>query len=129
VTATVALRRSRTVAARSRPRRAGYLLGALCVAICTIMLLPLLMSVLASVKPTAEAAASPPTYLPHGLSLDSYERLWTYQQGLPTYLANSLGTALLTIAFTLVLTVPAPTPWPGSRSRARRSSSSSCCWP
>jgi multiple sugar transport system permease protein len=71
------------------------------------MLLPLLMSVLASVKPTAEAAASPPTYLPHGLSLDSYERLWTYQQGLPTYLANSLGTALLTIAFTLALTVPA----------------------
>jgi multiple sugar transport system permease protein len=107
VTATVALRRSRTVAARSRPRRAGYLLGALCIAICTVMLLPLVMSVLASVKPTAEAAASPPTYLPHGLSLDSYERLWTYQQGLPTYLANSLGTALLTIAFTLVLTVPA----------------------
>jgi multiple sugar transport system permease protein len=107
VTATVALRRSRTVAARSRPRRAGYLLGALCVAISTVMLLPLVMSMLASVKPTAEAAASPPTYLPHGLSLDSYERLWTYQQGLPTYLANSLGTALLTIAFTLVLTVPA----------------------
>jgi multiple sugar transport system permease protein len=107
VTATVALRRSRTVAARSRPRRAGYLLGALCVAICTVMLLPLVMSMLASVKPTAEAAASPPTYLPHGLSLDSYQRLWTYQQGLPTYLANSLGTALLTIAFTLVLTVPA----------------------
>ena len=107
MTATVALRRSRTVAARSRPRRAGYLLGALCVAICTVMLLPLVISVLASVKPTAEAAASPPTYLPHGLSLDSYERLWTYQQGLPTYLANSLGTALLTIAFTLVLTVPA----------------------
>jgi multiple sugar transport system permease protein len=107
VTATVALRRSRTVAARSRPRRGGYLLAALCVAISTVMLLPLLMSVLASVKPTAEAAASPPTYLPHGLSLDSYERLWTYQQGLPTYLANSLGTALLTIAFTLVLTVPA----------------------
>lgn len=107
MTATVALRRSRTVATRSRPRRAGYLLGALCVAISTVMLLPLVMSMLASVKPTAEAAASPPTYLPHGLSLDSYERLWTYQQGLPTYLANSLGTALLTIAFTLVLTVPA----------------------
>ena len=71
------------------------------------MLLPLVMSVLASVKPTAEAAASPPTYLPHALSLDSYQRLWTYQQGLPTYLANSLGTALLTIVFTLLLTVPA----------------------
>jgi multiple sugar transport system permease protein len=71
------------------------------------MLSPLLLSVLASVKPTAEAAASPPTYLPHAVSLDSYERLWTYQQGLPTYLVNSLGTALLAIALTLALTVPA----------------------
>jgi multiple sugar transport system permease protein len=108
VTAGVEARRVRAVA-RVRPRvgRTGYLLGALCIAICTVMLLPLVMSVLASVKPTAEAAASPPTYLPHSLSLDSYERLWSYQQGLPTYLANSLGTALLAIAFTLLLTIPA----------------------
>jgi multiple sugar transport system permease protein len=110
VTATAALRRHRAVAAggRQRPRRAGgYLLAALCVAICAVMLAPLVVSVLASLKPTAEAAATPPTYLPHTLSLDSYQRLWTYQQGLPTYLFNSLGTALLTIAFTLLLTVPA----------------------
>jgi len=109
VSATVELSRAPTVAARRRlcAGRSRYLLGAVCVAISTVMLLPLVVSVLASVKPTAEAAASPPTYLPHALSLDSYERLWTYQQGLPTYLLNSLGTALLTIAFTLVLTVPA----------------------
>jgi len=109
VTATVARRqRAGVVATRARARgRSGYLLGAVCVVICAVMLAPLVMSVLASVKPTAEAAASPPTYLPHGLSLDSYERLWTYQQGLPTYLFNSLGTALLAIAFTLALTVPA----------------------
>jgi multiple sugar transport system permease protein len=109
MTATVPLRRTRTVAARVRLRvgRSGYLLGALCVVICTVMLLPLLMSVLASVKPTAEAAASPPTYLPHSLSLDSYGRLWSYQQGLPAYLGNSLGTALLAIAFTLALSIPA----------------------
>jgi multiple sugar transport system permease protein len=88
-------------------RRRGYLIGAVCVAICAVMLMPLVMSVLASVKPTAEAAATPPTYVPHGLSLDSYQRLWTYQEGLPTYLFNSLGTALMAIAFTLVLTVPA----------------------
>jgi multiple sugar transport system permease protein len=87
--------------------RARYLIGAVCIAICTIMLLPLVMSVFASVKPTAEAAAAPPTYVPHGLSLDSYRRLWTYQEGLPVYLANSLGTALLCIAITLLLTVPA----------------------
>ena len=88
-------------------RRSRYLIGALCIAISAIMFAPLAMSVLASVKPTAEAAASPPTYVPHALSLDSYRRLWTYQEGLPTYLANSLGAAVLAIALTLALAVPA----------------------
>ena len=87
--------------------RQKYLVAAICVAICTIMLLPLVASVLASLKSTAEAAAVPPTYFPHALSLDSYERLWNYQAGLPTYFSNSLGAALLTIFFCLVLTVPA----------------------
>ena len=49
----------------------------------------------------------PPTYFPHPLSLDSYQRLWSYQAGLPTYLFNSGGAALLTIAFCLALAVPA----------------------
>ncbi len=107
MTAFIALLRTGTVGVRTRVGRTGYLLGAVCIAISTVMLLPLLFSVFASVKPTAEAAASPPTYFPHALSLDSYQRLWEYQQGLPVYLANSLGTALLAIALTLVLTVPA----------------------
>ncbi|HZM77455.1 MAG TPA: carbohydrate ABC transporter permease [Candidatus Limnocylindrales bacterium] len=88
-------------------RRRMYLVGAICLALCTIMIMPLVMSVLASLKPTAEAAATPPTYFPHGLSFDSYQRLWDYQLGLPTYVGNSLGTALLTILLTLGLTVPA----------------------
>ena len=56
-------------------------------------------------KPTEEAAEVPPTYVPHGFSLDAYRRLWNYQDGLPTYVINSLGTAGLTVLFTLVLTV------------------------
>ena len=99
--------REPVTSARTHRGRGRYLIGAMCLAICTVMLLPLVMSTLASVKPTAEAAASPPTYFPHSISLDSYHRRWSYQQGLPTYLANSLGAALLTIAFTLLLTVPA----------------------
>lgn len=87
--------------------RGRHLVAAVCLAVCAVMLMPLAMSVLASVKPAEEAAASPPTYLPHGLSLDSYARLWSYQEGLPVYLANSLGTALLAIVLTLLLTVPA----------------------
>ena len=72
-------------------------------AISTIMLLPLLASVLASVKPTDEAAQTPPTFF-HELSFESYQRLWNYQSGLPHYVMNSLGTALLTVVFSLVLT-------------------------
>jgi len=71
------------------------------------MLAPIVFSVLTSVKTRAEVAAVPPTYFPHELSFDNYARLWSYQAGLPTYLANSAGTAFLTIAFCLLLTVPA----------------------
>ena len=102
VTAQRTRSRSRAFAGRNR-----YLVGALCLAICTIMVMPIVLSMLASVKTTAEAAAVPPTYFPHALSLDSYARLWSYQAGLPTYLGNSFGTAFLTIAFTLALTIPA----------------------
>ena len=97
----------RRLAARSWSGRNRYLTAALCIVVCAVMLAPITLSVLASLKTTAEAAAVPPTYIPHELSLDSYQRLWDYQKGLPVYLGNSFGTALLTIALTLVLTVPA----------------------
>ena len=98
---------ARASPARRRRAHYGYLVAAICIALCTIMLLPLLASVLASLKTTVEAAARPPTYFPHALSFSSYERLWSFQAGLPTYLGNSFGAALLTIAFCLALTIPA----------------------
>jgi multiple sugar transport system permease protein len=88
-------------------RRTKYLVGAVCLAICVVMLLPLVMSVLASLKTTQDAASVPPIYAPTTVSFDSYERLWSFRDGLPKYLANSFGTALLTIGFTLAVTVPA----------------------
>jgi multiple sugar transport system permease protein len=93
--------------AQARVGRGRYLVAAACLTLILIMVLPLALSILASVKSTAEAAALPPTYVPSAITLDSYQRLWTYQAGLLTYAGNSLITALLTIAFTLVLTVPA----------------------
>ena len=99
--------RARSRLGRVWSGRNRYLTGALCLVLCAVMVTPIALSMLASVKTTAEAAASPPNYLPGGLSLDGYQRLWAYQRGLPHYLANSLGTALLTIAFTVGLTVPA----------------------
>jgi multiple sugar transport system permease protein len=88
-------------------RRTNYLVAAISSVVCAIMLAPMAASFLASVKTTQEAAAVPPTYFPHSLSFASYERLMHYQAGLPTYLVNSGGTALLTIAFCLGLTIPA----------------------
>lgn len=87
--------------------RSNYLAGAVCLGICAVMLAPLVFTVFASLKTTMEAAAIPPTYLPHELSIDSYLRLWNYQAGLPRYLLNSTVTALLTIAFCLGLSIPA----------------------
>jgi multiple sugar transport system permease protein len=93
---------SRLVAGRNR-----YLTGAVCLALSAIMVLPIVFSIAASLKTTAEAAATPPTYFPSALSLDSYTRLWNYQAGLLHYVGNSLETALLTIVLALGLTIPA----------------------
>ena len=87
--------------------RSKYIIGAICVAVAAVMLAPLVVTVLASFKTTIEQAALPPTYFPHELSLDSYAKLWNYQDGLPRYLFNSATTALLAIAFSLGLTIPA----------------------
>jgi multiple sugar transport system permease protein len=91
----------------SRKHRSRHLAGAICVALIVVFATPLLVSVLASIKTKLEASALPPTYLPHSFSLESYERLWSYQAGLSTYAGNSLGTALITIVLCLGLTIPA----------------------
>ena len=104
----VPLGRSR-VRAWSRPRggRTRYLVGAICLVVCAFMVAPIVLSVAASLKTTAEASALPPTYFPHELSFESFQRLWKYQAGLPTYLWNSFATAFMTIGLTLALTIPA----------------------
>jgi multiple sugar transport system permease protein len=84
-----------------------YLVAAVCVFLIALMLFPVVMSFMASIKTPAEAMASPPTYLPHALSLDNYLKVYSYQAGLLTYLFNSLAVAFLTIVFCLVLAVPA----------------------
>ena len=118
---------TRAIVVRTWESRTKYLVGAICIALCAIMLAPLVLSVMASLKSTVERPRYPPTYFPHELSLDSYAKLWSYQDGLPTYLFNSAATAVLAIAFSLALTIPAGYalarfPVPG-----KESSSSSCC--
>ena len=97
----------RSLVAGGLEGRTKYLIAAICMAICAIMLAPLVLTVVASLKTTMEQAAVPPTWFPHELSLDSYVKLWNYQDGLPVYLFNSAATAFLTNAFCLGLTIPA----------------------
>ncbi|HEY4199664.1 MAG TPA: carbohydrate ABC transporter permease [Devosiaceae bacterium] len=88
-------------------RQLRYLVGAICVLVIVLMLAPLVLSLLASVKTPAEASQSPPSYLPHALSLANYAKVFAFQAGLLTYVLNSLLVAFLTIAMCLVLAVPA----------------------
>ena len=93
--------------ARAWEGRTKYLIGAVCFALIAVMVAPLVVSLSASVKSLAEANLVPPTYFAGSFSFEAYARLWNYQAGLPAYLGNSGGAALLTIAFCLGLSIPA----------------------
>lgn len=70
-----------------------------------VFLFPLLWAALNSFKSPAEANQAPPTWLPRTWSLQNYQGLMTYLDGLPTYLINSLAVSVLTVAGTVVLSV------------------------
>ena len=96
-----------SAASRLWSARSGYLIAALLIFIAVVMLLPFFAAFFHSIKSPEESVAIPPTFFPHSFSFRNYVKLWDYQAGLSTYLTNSGGTALLTIALTLGLTVPA----------------------
>jgi multiple sugar transport system permease protein len=100
-------RGTRAVATLVWNHRTRYLTSALCIALCTVAVMPIVFAALASIKSPAEAAATPPMYFPRGVNWAGYLRLWNFQLGLPVYILNSLGTALLTIALALAITIPA----------------------
>jgi multiple sugar transport system permease protein len=97
----------RGIAVRQPRFRSAYLVAAACILVIAMMLFPLVMSFFASIKTPEAALAVPPSYLPDGMSLENYLKVYGYQAGLPTYLYNSLLVALLTIVFCLALAVPA----------------------
>lgn len=92
-------------AGESRPIR--YVVGAVCIAAIAVMMAPIALSLIASIKPASEARQSPPSYLPHSLSLENYLKVFEFQAGIGTYVGNSLIVAGLTIVICLALAVPA----------------------
>jgi len=87
--------------------RTAYLSGAVCAAISAVMLAPIVFTIISSFKDRQEQLAVPPQYLVRDPSVESYAKLWNYQDGLLVYLFNSTATAFLAIVFCLGLTVPA----------------------
>jgi multiple sugar transport system permease protein len=88
-----------TKAARDAARQIIYM------AIALLFLSPLLWCAVNAVKPAAESAAAPPTFLPSRLSFDNYTKLVQYGAGVLVYARNSFFVSVLTVLFTCVLCV------------------------
>jgi len=74
-------------------------------ALAIAFLFPLLWAALNSVKDADEANRQPPTWLPQSLSLENYRNLTTFDQGIWTYLQNSIIVSALTVAGSVVVCV------------------------
>jgi multiple sugar transport system permease protein len=66
---------------------------------------PLVWAALNSVKTSDEANQQPPTWLPHSLSLQNYSSLAGFDQGIGTYLLNTIMLCLFTVVGSVVVCV------------------------
>jgi multiple sugar transport system permease protein len=110
-TTSVSTRPPRPAVRRRRPgnrlRRAarGTAFHGFSAALAAAFLFPLLWAALNSVKSSDEANAQPPTWFPHSLSLENYRNLSSFDQGIGTYLRNSIVVSALTVVGSVVVCV------------------------
>jgi multiple sugar transport system permease protein len=93
---------------RRRPLTAGRVVGTTLfhggsIVLAVVFLFPLIWAGLNSVKTTDEANQQPPSWLPHSLSLQNYQTLSGFDQGIGTYLVNTIGLCLLTVVGSVVV--------------------------
>ncbi|MGP3968225.1 carbohydrate ABC transporter permease [Streptomyces sp. 6N223] len=88
---------------RSALGTAGY--HGVSVVLSVAFVFPLVWALLNSVKPTAEANQQPPTWFPEGFSLDNYEGLATYGEGIGVYAVNSVIVSVFTVLGTVAVSV------------------------
>jgi len=74
-----------------------------CVIIAVLFLAPLAMVLLTALKTPAEAAASPPHFLPHHISLRNFSALGSTGAGILRYVVNTAIVSLGTVLGTVVL--------------------------
>lgn len=70
-----------------------------------IFLMPLIWVTLNSIKSSQEANQQPPTWYPHSFSLENYQLLATYGEGIGVYLANSIVLSLLSVIGGVIISV------------------------
>jgi len=83
----------------------GGLFHALSAFLAALFLFPLLWALLNSLKTKSEANQQPPSWFPHSLSLDNYRNLATFDQGVTTYLINSIVVSVFTVVGSVVVCV------------------------
>jgi multiple sugar transport system permease protein len=75
----------------------------ICTVITLAFLFPTFWAVVNSFKPRAEAAASPPSLVPEGLSVENNSRLAEYGDGIWLYLWNTVQLSVMTVVFTVIV--------------------------
>jgi multiple sugar transport system permease protein len=75
----------------------GVLFHGVSTAFAIAFLFPLLWALLSSLKTKDEANRQPPTWFPHSLSVANYRSLASFDEGIGTYLVNSIVVAVLTV--------------------------------
>jgi multiple sugar transport system permease protein len=99
---TALIQRRRRPFSASRAARTSLFHGG-SIVLAVAFLFPIIWAALNSVKKTDEANAQPPTWLPHSLSLQNYRTLSGFDQGIGTYLVNTILLCVLTVAISVVV--------------------------
>ncbi|MBV9943638.1 MAG: carbohydrate ABC transporter permease [Solirubrobacterales bacterium] len=76
---------------------------AICGLIALMFLFPLVMLALTVIKSPGEAAASPPYYIPHHVSLENFKEIGNTSSGIFQYVVNSALVSLGTVAGSVVV--------------------------
>src|SRR5262249_2342272 len=101
VMSTPLIRRRRPFSAGRVARTSLFHGGSIVLAVA--FLFPIIWAALNSVKTKDEANAQPPTWLPHSLSLQNYRSLSGFDQGIGTYLLNTIMLCVLTVLLSVVV--------------------------
>lgn len=76
---------------------------AVCIILALLFLFPIVWTAISSVKPPPEASAAPPTFLPSRIDFGNYIKLNDYGRGVWNYVGNSVGTAIMTVIGSTIL--------------------------